>query len=81
MKGVFARFKKQARVEPVKYKDICASAQRCLNNKEGELLIDHLVDFFGLDEPSGCMSSGEANYRNGTQDVVKYILGLVTDKE
>ena len=44
-------------------------------------LMEHLIDYFGLDEPSGCLSEGESNYRNGTQDVVKYILGLLTDKE
>ena len=81
MKKILERFRKPVPSDPPEFKKVAAAAHRCLNNSEGEFLMEHLIEFFGVDEPSGCLPSDESNYKNGTQDVVKYILGLLTDKE
>ena len=59
---------------------IVGAAKRCLNTPEGEILLKHLITTYTLDEPSGCGTPDEMAYRNGTQDVVKYILSLTNDK-
>jgi len=57
------------------------SAKASLGNMHGETLLIHLINFYELDKPSGCLPEGASNYRNGTQDVVKYLISLVTDEE
>ena len=66
------------RVDPMD--KVIGAAKRCFNTPEGEILLKHLITEYTLDEPSGCGTSDEMAYRNGTQDVVKYILSLTNDK-
>ena len=62
--------------------EVVGAAKFCLNTVEGEIFLKHLVDEFKLDIPIGCdLTEGQTHYVNGTQDVVKYILSLINDKE
>ena len=81
MKGIIERFRRPVKDEPAEYKKLLSAAHRCLNNREGEYLLDHLIAEFKLDDMGGCLPSDESNYRNGTHDVIKYILALTTEKE
>jgi hypothetical protein len=59
---------------------VIGAAKRCLNTTDGEILMIHLIDKFGLDDQSGVLPSDDANYQNGTKDVMRYILALTNDK-
>ena len=83
MKDILARF----RIPAGRFKqereldEVVGAAKRCLDNGDGEVLLAHLINEFELDDPTGCLPADEANWRNGTQFVVKYILSLVTDNK
>ena len=65
----------------VSLEQIKIDARQALGNVHGEALLIHLINFYELDVPSGALPEREANYRNATQDVVKYIISLATDEE
>ena len=79
--NIFDRFRRKIPSDPPELKKVVSAAQRCLNNTEGEFFIDHLIEYFELDNLSGCLPIDESNYKNGTQDVIKYILSLITYEE
>ena len=60
---------------------IIVAAKRCLDTPEGEILLDHLIDLYGIDEPSGQLDHDECLYKNARRDVIIYILSLINHKE
>jgi hypothetical protein len=59
---------------------VVGAAKRVILSPEGEILMRHLIDKFELDEMTACLPLDESNWKNGSQAVVKYILGLTNDK-
>ena len=54
--------------------------RRALLTAEGEIILKDLRAFCGLDEQVGAeLSHSECAYRNGAQDLFRYIDGLVAD--
>jgi hypothetical protein len=54
-------------------------ARFCFSTAEGEILLKHLIEMHDLDGQTGCLAQDEANYRAGQQDVVKYLLSLISE--
>ena len=59
------------------HKKLVGCAKACLMTAEGEFLVKHLIEEFGLDDSRSEENLEVANYRNGEQDAIKYILGLI----
>ena len=59
---------------------LVGSYKRALNTPEGEVVLDDLRKFAKIDEPAGSdLSLQECSYRNGIQDLFKYIDALRSD--
>lgn len=58
-------------------KKLVGSAKRCFDSPEGEFILKHLIKEVGLDAQIGVQSPDDANYNNGQQDIVRYMLSLV----
>ena len=56
-------------------------ARSVLCNSSGEVLIKHLIKVSEIDAQVGCRSGDEAIYINGKQDMMKYILNLITPED
>ena len=54
--------------------------RRALLTAEGQIILEDLRSFCGMDEQVGCeLTHAECAYRNGAQDIFRYIDGLVAD--
>lgn len=54
--------------------------RRALLTAEGEIILNDLREFCAIDEQAGAeLSLQECAYRNGQQDLFRYIDGLVAD--
>jgi len=60
---------------------IRAHARLCLDNPDGEIVLNHLIDVFEVDHQVGLKSGEESVYINGKQDGLKYILALISKDE
>ena len=81
MWDILSRFRKgkpSVEVTP-SIEQISGCAKRCLGNNEGDILLNHLIEEFGLDAQKGCLSPEESVYVDGKQDALKYILVLLLD--
>ena len=77
MKKILERFRR-----PVANHDedkVVDAAHTIFNTPSGEMVLDHLIEHYGLDDPTGSLPVEESNYRNACQDVVKYILALTNE--
>jgi len=74
---ILERFKRPLQKSDVEV--VIDAAHTISRTPSGEILFNHLIERFELDDPSNCLGGSEANYRNGTQDVVKYILSLANE--
>lgn len=77
---ILNRFKQKLRDERDIDK-IIDSACVVFDSDNGEIVLAHLVEHFGLDDPAGSLEASVAAYRNGTQDAIKYILALANEKK
>ena len=78
----FGRFTTPFSSVRVKDEDILKVSGYCrriFSTSEGEIVMKHLINEFELDGQTGCLSQDEANYRAGQQDVIKYILSLISE--
>ena len=62
-------------------KELVETYKRALNTAEGDIIISDLENFALMDEQVGSqLSHAECAYRNGMQDLVRYIKALITEK-
>ncbi len=62
-------------------KELVETYKRALNTAEGDIIINDLENFALMDEQVGSqLSHAECAYRNGMQDLVRYIKALITEK-
>ena len=77
MKRIFDRFRNPIR--SVDEEKILDAAHSIFRTPSGEMVLEHLIEHFGLDDPAGSLSVEEANYRHACHDVIKYILALANE--
>ena len=54
--------------------------KRCLNNEEGDVVLDDLRKFSMIDEQAGSsLSLEEMVYRNALQDIYRYITAMISE--
>jgi hypothetical protein len=72
----FSSLRNERREDEEYAKRLVGSAVRVFGSAEGEFLMKHLIEEYGLDAQVGVKSLEEGNYIAGQQDVVRYILSL-----
>ena len=54
-------------------------ARYCFGTPEGEILLKHLINELDLDGQFGCLPHDESVYKYAQQDVIKYLLALISE--
>ena len=65
---------------PEQQHKLVGAFRRALLTAEGEIILEHLRWYCEMDEQAGAeLTHSECAYRNGAQDIYRYIDGLVAD--